>query len=98
MEELLKALLSSPEGISAVVSQYKPLLYAVCKEIWSMYKDLVNNEEYYAVSAQAKKKSFDALVNVGFSESQALALMINDVNKFKEYAAKTSGVNVRLNS
>lgn len=98
MEELLKALLSSPEGISAIVSQYKPLFYAVCKEIWSIYKDLVNNEEYYAVSAQAKKKSFDALVNVGFSESQALALMINDVNNFKEYAAKTSGVNVRLNS
>lgn len=98
MEELFEALVSSPEGISAIISQYKPLLYAVCKEIWEIYKDLVNNEEYYEVSALAKKKSFDALVNVGFSEPQALALMINDVNKFKEYAAKTSSVNVRLNS
>ena len=98
MEELFKALLSSPEGISAVVSQYKPLIYAVCKEFWGMYKDLVNNEEYYTVSAKSKRNEFDALIDVGFTETQALALMINDAKKFKEYASKTSGVNIKLNS
>lgn len=41
-------------------------------------KDYSENTEYPAIQAKIKKNMFDAYVNVGFTENQALALMIND--------------------
>lgn len=41
-------------------------------------KDYSENTEYPAIQARIKKNMFDAYVNVGFTEDQALALMIND--------------------
>ena len=41
-------------------------------------KDYSENTEYPAICAKIKKNTYDAYVNVGFTEDQALALMIND--------------------
>lgn len=43
-----------------------------------MYKDYSNNAEYPVIIAKTKKNMYDAYISVGFSEDQALALMIND--------------------
>ncbi len=50
----------------------------MAKEIVNVYKDYSNNTEYPTIIAKTKKNMFDAYIGVGFSEDQALALMIND--------------------
>lgn len=97
MEELLKSLLSSPEGVKAIVQQYKPLLYSVCGEIFGMYKDLVDNDEYYEVNAANKRKQFNALIKQGFTEDQAMQIVIANIAAFNNYARSTSGASVKLN-
>lgn len=97
MNEILTTLLSTPEGVTAVIKQYKPLIYAVCGELFGMYMDLVNNDDYYAVAAQGDWKRFKALTDAGFSEDQAMALMLSSKQALKDYAAKTSGASIKLN-
>lgn len=97
MEELLKGLLSSPEGVKAIVQQYKPLLYSVCGELFGMYKDLVDNDEYYEVNAANKRRQFNALIKQGFTEEQAMEIVLANIVAFNNYARSTSGASVKLN-
>ena len=97
MEELLKQLLATPEGISVIIAQYKPMAYAICKELFDIYKDLVNNDEWFVVNAKYDKKRFDALVNEGFTEEQAMQIIITKMQEFKNSAKKTSSASVKLN-
>ena len=53
-------------------------IYDVLKELMIIAKDYSENTEYPAIQARTKKNMFDAYINVGFTENQALALMIND--------------------
>lgn len=48
------------------------------QEIVEVYNDYSNNTEYPAIVAKTKKNMYDAYISVGFTEDQALALMIND--------------------
>ena len=77
MEEILKALLSSPEGIHAIVEQYKPVVYAVCAEGFGAYKDLVDNDEYYQVRAKDSRKMVEALIDEGFSREEAMDILLS---------------------
>lgn len=81
MNELLTALLSSPEQITEIVSEYKPLLYAVFKELFGIYKDLLANDEWFETSAKYDRKKFNALVAEGFTEDQAMEILITDMKK-----------------
>lgn len=82
MEKLLETLLSEPKTatvlIKGVIDTYKPVVYEVAKELVQVYKDYSENEEYPTIVAKVKKNMYDAYVAVGFTEDQALALMIND--------------------
>lgn len=82
MEKLLEILLENPETasviISGVVEKYKPILYAACKELFWIMKDYASNDEVFELQAQLKKKSYDAYMSVGFSDEQAMALLLND--------------------
>lgn len=82
MEKILELLASNPELIVPMVKtyieKYKPMVYELAKEVVEIYKDYSNNTEYPAVVAKTKKNMYDAYVEVGFTEDQALALMIND--------------------
>ena len=51
-------------------------------------KDYSENTEYPAIVAKTRKNMFDAYVNVGFTEDQALALMINDNIRLMENIKK----------
>ena len=53
-------------------------------------KDYSENTEYPAIQARTKKNMFDAYVSVGFTEDQALALMINDNIRLMENIKKSS--------
>lgn len=81
-EKILELLLENPDlavgVIHEVINKYKPTAYKLLQELVEIYKDYANNTEYPAVCAKVKKNMYDAYVNVGFTEDQALALMIND--------------------
>ena len=53
-------------------------------------KDYSENTEYPAICANIKKNTYDAYVNAGFTEDQALALMINDNIRLMENIKKSS--------
>ena len=82
MEKALEFLMNNPEmlvpAIKEYINKYKPVVYDLLQEVVEVYKDYSNNTEYPAVVAKTKKNMYDAYVSVGFTEDQALALMIND--------------------
>lgn len=82
MEKLIEAFMESPEvGFvlhKTMIEKYKPMAYEVANIIEDIYRDYSNNTEHPALVAKVKKNMYDAYVNAGFTEDQALALMIND--------------------
>lgn len=78
MEELLKAIMTSPDALSEAMEQYKPMVYAICKQVFSVFKDFVNSEEYYRYSALNDWNTYKAHIDAGFSEEQAFLLMIRN--------------------
>ena len=82
MDKIIELLLSNPNmatsTIKELIAEYKPVVYGIAQELVDIYKDYSNNTEYPATIAKAKKNMYDAYVNIGFTEDQALALMIND--------------------
>lgn len=101
MDKFIELLSASPELANGVISgeveKYKPVLYAVLRELFGLFKDLVNNDEYYEVCAKSNRKRFMALVNEGFSEDQAMAIMLASMEQFRNYARTTSGSSIKLN-
>ena len=82
MDKILELLMSKPEMLVPVIKEYinkyKPMVYDLAQEVVEVYKDYSNNTEYPTIVAKTKKNMYDAYVSVGFTEDQALALMIND--------------------
>ena len=94
METILRLLMENPENLGEVVksyiTKYKQPVYDVLKELMVIMKDYSENTEYPAIQARTKKNMFDAYVSVGFTENQALALMINDNIRLMENIKKSS--------
>ncbi len=82
IENLIGLFMASPElGVAKVkeyIEQYKPLVYDVCNEVVPICRDYANNKELCKIRATLKKNTFDAYVEAGFSEEQAMATMLND--------------------
>lgn len=100
MDKILELLGSNPELIVSVVkeyiSKYKTVVYDLAQEAVEVYKDYSNNTEYPAIVAKTKKNMYDAYVSVGFTEDQALALMINDnIQLMKNMKHLSSSANKR---
>ena len=105
METILKLLSENPESLGIIaktyIEKYKKPVYDVLEGIVAIAKDYSENTEYPAIVAktsimtdttnQTRKNMFDAYVNVGFTEDQALALMINDNIRLMENIKKSAG-------
>ena len=82
MEKLIETFMESPEVgfvlLKTMIEKYKPMAYEVANIIEDIYRDYSNNTEHPALVARVKKNMYDAYVDAGFTEDQALALMIND--------------------
>lgn len=78
IDELLKAILTSPDALAESMEQYKPIVYTICKQVFSVFKDFVNSEEYYRYSALNDWNTYKAHIDAGFSEEQAFLLMIRN--------------------
>lgn len=81
-EKLLELMFENPEIIPTLipelVNKYKPTIYNIFNEIHNIMKDYANNTEYFETRAKIKKQQFDAYINAGFTEDQAIAFIIND--------------------
>lgn len=100
MDKILELLMSKPEMfvpvIKEYINKYKPMVYDLAREVVEIYKDYSNNTEYPTVVAKTKKNMYDAYVSVGFTEDQALALMINDnIQLMKDIKQISSSTNKR---
>jgi len=62
--------------IEALAEQFKPLLYTLAREGFEVYKDVVNNDDYFEQRAQMKWKLFAAYLDAGFREEQAMMLIL----------------------
>ena len=98
MDKILELLMSKPEMfvpvIKEYINKYKPMVYDLAQEVVEVYKDYSNNTEYPTVVAKTKKNMYDAYVSVGFTEDQALALMINDnIQLMKNVKQMSNSVN-----
>ena len=97
MEELLKVFLSNPESATLLlhtyVEKYKPVAYAAGRELLGVAKDYADCKDVFEVTAKIKKNQFDAYVNAGFTEDQAIAFILNDnlqlVKNLKEVNGST---------
>ena len=82
VEKLIELMMENPETIpmliSELVNKYKPIIYSIGEEIHNILKDYADNTEYFKTNAKIKKQIFDAYIDAGFNENQAMAFMIND--------------------
>ena len=100
METILTLLMENPEvlmpTIKEYIEKYEPIVYGIAQEFVEIYKDYANNTEYPATVAKVKKNMYDAYINAGFTEDQALALMINDniqlMKNVKQISSSTKNV------
>ena len=98
MNKILELFMSKPElavpVVKECINKYKPIVYDILHELVEIYNDYSNNTEYPAIMAKVKKTMYDAYVDVGFTEDQALALMINDniqlMDSVKNYSKSIS--------
>lgn len=94
MEKIFELLMNNPEVIVPMVKgyidKYKPAVYGVLEELHNILKDYANNKEYFKTIAIARKNYFDAHVEVGFTEDQALAIMLNHNLELMENIEKAS--------
>lgn len=52
-------------------------------QLMEMFKEVEENDEFFKTIASAMKKMFDALVEKGFTEEQALAILVSQGFGFK---------------
>lgn len=103
MNKILELLMSDTEMLLPVIKEYinkyKPIVYNLAQEVVEVYKDYSNNTEYPAIVAKTKKNMYDAYISVGFTEDQALALMINDniqlMKNVKQVASSSNKNNIK---
>jgi uncharacterized membrane protein YqgA involved in biofilm formation len=83
MEKLFKLLdiLESPEAagehVADFMETYKPVIYSVIGELFGVYKDLNDNDEFFAERARSKKKLFEAYIAAGFTREEALLFLVD---------------------
>ena len=98
VEKLIELMLENPENIPMLipelVNKYKPIIYSIGEEIHNILKDYADNTEYFKTNAKIKKQIFDAYIEAGFNEDQAIAFMINDnirlMDNIKSQSSKIS--------
>ena len=94
MEKIIETFLQSPEAgfvlLKALIRKYKPMVYEVCDVLMDFYRDYASNEELPKLQAKIQKSKYDAYIEAGFSEDQALALMIDDNIQLMDTILKSS--------
>lgn len=94
MEKILELLMSNPElvapTVKAYIEKYKPMVYAVLQEAVEIYRDYSENTDHPAVVARIKRNMYEAYLSVGFTEDQAMTLMVNDNAQLSKFVSQLS--------
>ena len=93
MDELLKLLITSPNTITDIIQQYKPMLYVIFEELFGVYKDWVNNDDYFRYVAEFDWKRMCALQEAGFSRKEAFAIILDGKEKLNDRLNRSSQIN-----
>lgn len=82
IEAVMTMLEKNPEFVVTMVNtyieKYKPAVYGTLKELSKLRDDFAENKDWFKTTAKIKKQMFDAYVEVGFTEDQAVAFILND--------------------
>ena len=94
MQELiLKLLAENPDALTPIISEYankyKGILYALCSELFTVYKDFVNNAEYFETIAEKSFREYASLMNAGFTAEQAMDIILREKNHSYRNIAKS---------
>jgi len=95
MNEILEALAKDPNTIKELVEQYKPLVYSTAQEFLNVFKDIANNKELFETCATASKNEYDALIKVGFTKNQAMAILLHNAEQLKTISNNISTTNTK---
>jgi len=94
MKNVINSLMENPkeaeELLKCIIKEYKPLLYTVCNEILEIYKDFAENIDYPATVAKSRMNMYKAYVDAGFSDNQAMALLLQDIKMLKDNIKQSS--------
>lgn len=97
MDKLLALFLTNPEAammaVKGYIGKYKPMVYELAKEVANVYTDYAGNKDVPLATATLRKNFFDAYVQVGFTEDQALALVLNDNIQLMKNLQNAAGSN-----
>lgn len=95
LSKLIVEVMSDPDGtveeVGGYIEKYKPIAYKALKYFVDIYDDYANNKEWFVLNAKVKKNMYDAYVEAGFTEDQAMALLLNDNIRLMENIKKASG-------
>lgn len=70
----------------------KPLFYAVMISLFDSFKDLTENDEYFRTIAEFNHNKYLAYIDVGFSEDQAMMLLLHDINMVNKIMSSSTNV------
>lgn len=102
MNELLKLLVTNTETTTALIPLYsekfKPVLYTLGNEMLKVYKDIANNTEYSDTVAKARMNQYNSYIRVGFTEEQAMSLLLTDIRKTAELLENSLKNNKKINT
>lgn len=95
--ELLQTILVDPSGaydqLDLLATQLKPLIDGSAKKLVDYYEEYVENSDRLCIArATSFKKKYDAYIEVGFNEDQAMALVLNDKEFITRVAEKANVV------
>lgn len=89
VDKLINMMMENPEIIPMCIPEL-----SIGEELHKILKDYANNTEFFKIHAKIKKQIFDAYIDAGFNEDQAIAFMINDNIKLMQNIKKqTSNLN-----
>lgn len=83
--DMLNYILENPELIAqmipSIAEKYKPALRTVAREVLGVISDGVSCEKLHEVCAQDKWNAYQALIQAGFTQNQAFAMVLADSSK-----------------
>ena len=86
MEEPIKSLLENPTAVTEIlkglITKYKDPAKELLNQGLDIYEEMINDDRHYDLQAKGKWKSYNALINVGFTEDQAMMLLLNNNSEY----------------
>lgn len=100
--ELLQSVLTDPNGtydqLNLITDQAKPLVTGIASKAVDYYSEFVDNSDRLCLAkATLMMKRYRAYLEVGFDEDQAMRLLLNEGDHWKQVASAVNNVRPTVN-